>query len=172
LRDVLIINQIHQSIRNDEPPHTHTDYDYRGPVGVVLFNHGQEDFPGAFLPCCALVMKPCTCCVSWTWIEVQGEDSWSNVSKGAHTCELIIRRVTTTTTTITHTVKKGDRVAQMILERICMAPVVEVEELPETARYVPFHAYVFGWGFSVYVYVCVCMYMQTRLRAVEGERGS
>lgn len=26
------------------PPHT--DYDYRGPVGVVLFNHGQEDFPG------------------------------------------------------------------------------------------------------------------------------
>lgn len=33
-------------------------------------------------------------------------------------------------------VKKGDRVAQMILERICMAPVVEVDALPETARYV------------------------------------
>ncbi len=44
------------------------DYDYRGPVGVVLFNHGSEDFQ----------------------------------------------------------VKKGDRVAQLILERICMADVEEV----------------------------------------------
>lgn len=35
----------------------------------------------------------------------------------------------------TAAVKKGDRVAQMILERICMAPVVEVDSLPETARY-------------------------------------
>jgi len=52
------------------------DYDYRGPVGVVLFNHGQEDF--------AIV--------------------------------------------------KGDRVAQLILERICMARVEEVRELSETKR--------------------------------------
>lgn len=44
------------------------DYDYRGPVGVVLFNHGQEDFK----------------------------------------------------------VNKGDRVAQLILERICMADIEEV----------------------------------------------
>lgn len=33
-------------------------------------------------------------------------------------------------------VKKGDRVAQLILERISMANVVEVDELSETARYV------------------------------------
>ena len=52
------------------------DYDYRGNVGVVLFNHGGEDFE----------------------------------------------------------VKRGDRVAQLILERICMAPCVEVEELSETDR--------------------------------------
>lgn len=52
------------------------DYDYRGPVGVVLFNHGSEPFE----------------------------------------------------------VKKGDRVAQLILERICMADVVEVESLSETSR--------------------------------------
>jgi hypothetical protein len=55
------------------------DYDYRGPVGVVLFNHGTEDFG----------------------------------------------------------VSRGDRVAQLILERISMAAVVEVEEggeLPETKR--------------------------------------
>lgn len=44
------------------------DYDYRGPVGVVLFNHGSEDFK----------------------------------------------------------VQKGDRVAQLILERICMADIEEV----------------------------------------------
>ena len=52
------------------------DYDYRGNVGVVLFNHGDEDFP----------------------------------------------------------VKHGDRVAQMVLERISMAPAVEVQELSDTSR--------------------------------------
>ncbi|CAM9762261.1 unnamed protein product, partial [Ascophyllum nodosum] len=54
------------------------DYDYRGPVGVVLFNHGAEDFK----------------------------------------------------------VSKGDRVAQLILERICMADIEEVSvtELSETVR--------------------------------------
>lgn len=52
------------------------DADYRGPVGVVLFNFGEEDFA----------------------------------------------------------VKPGDRVAQLVLERICMAPVAEVAELSETQR--------------------------------------
>lgn len=52
------------------------DYDYRGPVGVILFNHGDVDFP----------------------------------------------------------IAKGDRVAQLILERISMAPVQEVAELSETQR--------------------------------------
>mmetsp|Transcript_58520 Transcript_58520/g.104052 ORF Transcript_58520/g.104052 Transcript_58520/m.104052 type:complete len:366 (+) Transcript_58520:136-1233(+) len=52
------------------------DYDYRGEVGVVLFNHGKEDF----------------------------------------------------------SVAQGDRVAQLVLERISMASCVEVESLEETAR--------------------------------------
>ena len=52
------------------------DYDYRGNVGVVLFNHADEDF----------------------------------------------------------TVQKGDRVAQLILERISMAAAEEVQELSDTAR--------------------------------------
>ena len=52
------------------------DYDYRGDVGVILFNHNTEDFY----------------------------------------------------------VKKGDRVAQLILERISMASCIEVEELGSTER--------------------------------------
>ena len=52
------------------------DCDYRGPLGIVLFNFSDEDFE----------------------------------------------------------VKKGDRVAQFILERICMAHIVEVESLDETER--------------------------------------
>ncbi|EXX63489.1 hypothetical protein RirG_152070 [Rhizophagus irregularis DAOM 197198w] len=49
------------------------DADYRGPVGVILFNHGEVDY-------------------------------------------------------------QGDRVAQLVLERICTPDVVEIEELDETER--------------------------------------
>lgn len=52
------------------------DYDYRGEVGVVLFNHGPEDF------------------------------------------EIAV----------------GDRVAQLILEKVAMGPAVEVDTLEETER--------------------------------------
>ena len=62
------------------------DCDYRGPLGIVLFNFGDEDFEGIG--------------------------------------ELYVLFV----------VKKGDRVAQLVLERICMAPIVEVDSLDETSR--------------------------------------
>lgn len=52
------------------------DADYRGPVGVVLFNFGENDY----------------------------------------------------------TVQPGDRIAQLILEQICMADVVTVDSLDETQR--------------------------------------
>lgn len=52
------------------------DADYRGPVGVVMFNHADEDL----------------------------------------------------------LVERGDRIAQLVLERICMADVLEVDELDETVR--------------------------------------
>ena len=52
------------------------DYDYRGNVGVILFNLGDVDFE----------------------------------------------------------VKKGDRIAQLILEKISMAPAIEVDELAATER--------------------------------------
>lgn len=52
------------------------DFDYRGEVGIVLFNHGTEDFPVAI----------------------------------------------------------GDRIAQLILEKVSMVPCKEVESLEETTR--------------------------------------
>jgi len=52
------------------------DFDYRGAVGVILFNHGESDFA----------------------------------------------------------VAKGDRVAQLILERILTPDIVEVDDLDDTAR--------------------------------------
>eukprot|EP01035_Chromulina_nebulosa_P018033 gene18033-23675_t len=52
------------------------DYDYRGNVGVILFNHGEDDF----------VINP------------------------------------------------GDRIAQLILEKISMASAIEVNELEDTER--------------------------------------
>eukprot|EP00588_Corethron_pennatum_P010974 CAMPEP_0194270302 /NCGR_PEP_ID=MMETSP0169-20130528/4316_1 /TAXON_ID=218684 /ORGANISM="Corethron pennatum, Strain L29A3" /LENGTH=164 /DNA_ID=CAMNT_0039012303 /DNA_START=153 /DNA_END=647 /DNA_ORIENTATION=- len=52
------------------------DIDYRGPVGIILFNHGDTDFE----------------------------------------------------------IKRGDRVAQLILERISYAGLVEVDNLDETER--------------------------------------
>jgi hypothetical protein len=52
------------------------DADYRGPLGVILFNFGEEDFE----------------------------------------------------------IKQGDRIAQLILEQICMPEICEVTELTETDR--------------------------------------
>ncbi len=52
------------------------DADYRGPVGIVLFNFGSNDFH----------------------------------------------------------VQPGDRIAQLILEKVCMADVMEVDELTDTVR--------------------------------------
>ena len=52
------------------------DYDYRGNVGVILFNHSEVDFE----------------------------------------------------------VKRGDRIAQLILEKISMANAVEVDDLDDTVR--------------------------------------
>mmetsp|Transcript_25499 Transcript_25499/g.41144 ORF Transcript_25499/g.41144 Transcript_25499/m.41144 type:complete len:224 (-) Transcript_25499:35-706(-) len=52
------------------------DADYRGNVGVVLFNHSKVDLP----------------------------------------------------------IKAGDRIAQLVLEKVCMAPIVEVPKLEDTER--------------------------------------
>ena len=75
------------------------DEDYRGEIGVVLFNHGDQDFQGTELAtkhlALATLLNPCS------WL-------------GA--------------------VMQGDRIAQLILERIVTPEVEEVKELETTVR--------------------------------------
>ena len=86
------------------------DYDYRGPVGVILFNHADTEF----------------------------------------------------------IIKKGDRVAQLILERISMADIQEVAELSSTERgtggfgstgilhyYTTFYTYKY---YILYYNILICWY--------------
>ncbi|KAI9679901.1 MAG: Deoxyuridine 5'-triphosphate nucleotidohydrolase [Caeruleum heppii] len=69
------------------------DADYRGPVKVLLFNHGENDFKGEAL-------------------EAEGtDDADDNLA-----------------------VSVGDRVAQLIIERIYNPDVVVVEELEASVR--------------------------------------
>lgn len=79
------------------------DEDYRGEVGVVLFNHSDVEFQGAFV---WLRLK------IFTWCTAQRKFA----------------------STFAYAVKKGDRVAQLILERILTPEVREVSELDETER--------------------------------------
>ena len=71
------------------------DSDYRGNVGVVLFNHGDQDFKG------------------FTYLFLFYLFSYS----------LFLRAVL-----------RGDRIAQLILEQIFVANVVECAELDVTVR--------------------------------------
>lgn len=93
------------------------DEDYRGSVGVVLFNHGDADFAGKpsragqrgpALPCLpGLSLLACLPACPLAWCPTKGSCS---------------------------AVKKGDRVAQLILERIVTPEVVEVQSLDDTTR--------------------------------------
>lgn len=65
------------------------DADYRGPVGVVMFNLSDTDFKGTY----------------------------------SHFTNLLIFKVV-----------KGDRIAQLIIEKIEMCECVQVEELDSSAR--------------------------------------
>lgn len=73
------------------------DEDYRGPVGVVLFNHGEQDFQGSLLPHLRLSSSPIVC---------QSEPIRPN--------------------NLTIVVKKGDRIAQLVIEKI-VTPEVSVK---------------------------------------------
>ena len=88
------------------------DEDYRGNVGVVLFNHAETEFQS-----------------EWRGRGGAGRGGAGRGGGGTHTLPraFII-------TAGCPAVKKGDRIAQLILERITTPEVVEVEELDETTR--------------------------------------
>lgn len=80
------------------------DADYRGNVGVVLFNFSQTDYEGA-LP------------------RASADSSVDTVEPGTQLFQFSLLLV-----------KRGDRVAQLVLERIMTPDVVEVEDLDSTDR--------------------------------------
>ena len=80
------------------------DADYRGDVGVILFNFSDTDFAGERN---APLLQP--------------ESSPHSLQHSPHLFS-------------TRPVQPGDRIAQLILERISMLDVVEVDDLDETDR--------------------------------------
>ncbi len=84
---------------------TFADEDYRGVVGVILFNHGDVDFKGALL----LPQLPAP---------------RDGTASSAASSPLPLPAVS-----------RGDRIAQLILEKIATPAVLEVSDLPETVRY-------------------------------------
>jgi len=96
------------------------DADYRGPVGVVLFNFAEVDFAGKFFVSLALPCFALPCCL-------------------ALPCLALLARMFVPSLLFVclfpfFAVKVGDRVAQLILERIETPEVVEVENLDDTER--------------------------------------
>lgn len=134
------------------------DEDYRGEVGVVLFNHADTPFPGA----CAMDLVHLRCawrgaavarqaggvkgrlagwqastCFGGWWPEVAagGPARQTNTPTRPHPPDPGPSAAPATApATLCHAVKRGDRVAQLILERIATPEVVEVESLDDTQR--------------------------------------
>ena len=101
------------------------DEDYRGEVGVVLFNHGAADFEGG-----------------WGGVRMGGRAWWwsgcgAMSSRCSHPCHSPSRPrppASSPPPPQKPTVKRGDRVAQLILERIVTPEVEEVDDLDATVR--------------------------------------
>lgn len=87
-------------LSTNQPLGRWADADYRGNVGVILFNHATEDFEG-------------------------GDSTISACASS---------QPTALTRPFSPTVKRGDRIAQLILEKIEYPEVQEVDEIDETER--------------------------------------
>lgn len=111
------------------------DEDYRGAVGVVLFNHGEADYHGGLLwvlfsavshlYLLQVAPRNVLCCVV------------SCPVRQGPRCHMFhhARKVHPDTRSCTvPAVKRGDRIAQLILERIVTPEVVEVDDLEATMR--------------------------------------
>ena len=77
------------------------DEDYRGIVGVILFNHSDVEFKGRRVK--IRTQNSRAACCPWA------------------ACSCL-------------TVSRGDRIAQLILEKIATPDVVEVSTLPDSVR--------------------------------------
>ena len=106
------------------------DEDYRGEVGVVLFNHSGEDFHGEnrngdrgrFWRRSLLSPSLSLCLEASQPLRPLTEKKKHKTTRKNQTKKPI------------ETVKAGDRVAQLILERIATPEILEVEDLDDTAR--------------------------------------
>jgi dUTP pyrophosphatase len=94
------------------------DEDYRGNVGVVLFNHADADFQGEQF---RQAVERCRSSFGWSLC-------------AAHPPPPTLSEPDAAPVTAVPAVKKGDRVAQLILERIVTPEVLEMEELDDTQR--------------------------------------
>lgn len=98
------------------------DADYRGPVGVVLFNFSEADFAGQFsFP--FLLLSSLLSLAFFLFFFF-----FLSVGFGVSSLCFIYSSL------LPFTVKVGDRVAQLILEKIETPEVVEVADLDDTER--------------------------------------
>ena len=114
------------------------DEDYRGEVGVVLFNHADTPFQGE-ARCClaALLLQPLTLPAA-AWLRVPaGCRRLSSLGRTTSSCcppPPLPLHTPFQLPAAAPAVKRGDRIAQLILERIATPEVCEVDSLDETQR--------------------------------------
>ena len=94
------------------------DEDYRGELKVLLFNHSDVDFVGAARARAVSLSFNVVCGGVRRGAQAQAADDAPLLHPPTHT----------------PAVKRGDRVAQLVLERILTPEVEEVESLDDTAR--------------------------------------
>lgn len=125
------------------------DEDYRGNVGVILFNHSDQDFVGAWglngatrtVPCCVM-SRPhddeeqiCRALDQRSAGTRLQRSSWlASAALVTSWVAALLPPAPKKTLCSTTTVKRGDRVAQLVLERIAIPEVAEVEDLDSTDR--------------------------------------
>ena len=130
------------------------DADYRGELKVLLFNFNDEDFAVSGVMHGASVPKaPLAVCLARTLLSPAPDD-----------CRLLNPKTLTPESIHAYMqVSKGDRVAQLIIEKIAMLDIAEVEDLDATSRVcegvvnelTPVGAAL--WISPVCVCVCVCV---------------
>jgi dUTP pyrophosphatase len=101
------------------------DEDYRGELKVLLFNHGDADFKGAVL---------CGWC--FCVLDGVGVRGVLRIERAKVSClqQNNSQKKTLLPTHVKRTVSAGDRIAQLVLERIATPAVTEVASLDDTER--------------------------------------